>query len=63
MSLSEWSEEGDQNVEKQNETLHKPAGANEAKAILKTWLRGRAAGAGSRPESCGNVRKMLTAVQ
>lgn len=46
-----------------NETLHKTSGAHEAKAILKTWLPGRAAGAGSRPESCGNVRKMSTAVQ
>lgn len=35
----------------------------EAKAILKTWLPGRVAGVGSRPENCGNVRKMLTAVQ
>lgn len=49
--------------EKQNEPLHKASGANEAKATLKTWLRGRAAGAGSRPENRGNVRKMLTAVQ
>lgn len=32
--------------EKQNETLRKPSGANEAKAILKTWLQGRVAGVG-----------------
>lgn len=31
-------------------------------AILKTWSPETEAGAGSQPESCGNVRKMLTAV-
>lgn len=36
--------------------------ANEAKAILRTWLRGRAAGAVSPPASCGNARRTWRAV-
>ena len=36
--------------------------ANEAKAILRTWLRGRAAGAVSPPASCGNARRTSRAV-
>lgn len=56
-------EGGTKKSENRNTTQTDQGGANEAKAILKTWSRGTAAGAGSRPESCGNVRKMLTAVQ
>jgi hypothetical protein len=41
----------------------KHLGRVHSKAILKTWLRGTEAGAESRPASCGNVRKMLTAVR
>lgn len=36
--------------------------ANEAKAILRTWLQGRAAGAVSPPASCGNARRTSRAV-
>lgn len=36
--------------------------ANEAKAILRTWLRGRAAGAASPPASCGDAGRRWRAV-
>lgn len=37
--------------------------ANEAKAILRTWLQGRAAGAVSPAASCGNARRTSRAVR
>lgn len=36
--------------------------ANNAKAILRTWLQGRVAGAVSPPASCGNARRTSKAV-
>lgn len=43
--------------------FNQAGGGGRGAATLKTWSPETEAGAGSQPESCGNVRKMLTAVR